>query len=1140
MNMNKAGLLLLFTVTLCFFNSAQKDTLFWFAAPEISSSMSDTPIKLRFLSYDQPVSITVDQPANGAFTPINLSLPANGLDSVDLSSFLTSVESPGGNVIGSNGLRITSTDLISAYYELSAGSNREIYTLKGNKGLGLEYYTPFQKFWANGSTTPASFSSIEIVAAENNTTVLITPRTAITGHAQDVTFSVILHSGETYSARDLNLSAASSLAGSIVSSNKPVAVTVHSGALSESGCLSTVGDQITSSVFTGKNFVVNKGTGDHDRIYILATQNGTSITINNSTMTTGLISWGETFEYPLTDDFNYIQTDKPVYMWHVSGYDCKLAGAQVPSLLCAGTYSTAFSRSSADSLGIFIYTRTGFEGQFQLNGNPSLIQASAFSPVPGTAGAFQVAKIFFNTADVPVGSYNIIENSGDVFGLGVITGDGSSASSYGYLSEFTSYPFVDAGPDNSICANTSISLSGLSGGGTVTGVWSTDGFGSFASPNTSLINEYIPSQLDTLISPIKLILTSTGPCPVQRDTIFLDVEPAPIVSASADQIVCANNSDVSLAGEVTGGSTTGIWSTLGAGTFAPSASDLSAVYSPSPSDITAGAVTLVLTSTNFGSCLAETDTMIVTFSPEPIVNAGADTLYTCENNPNISLAGSVSGGTTTGKWISLGTGFFTPDNLSLNANYQPSPQDISGGSVWIYLESTSNGSCTPVQDSLLIIFTPEPSVNAGPNQIVCENDAEVTLAATISGATTTGIWSGGSGTFNPDNTALNGTYTPTAAEIASGTVFLTLTTTNNNGCSAESAVLQINFTAKPFANFNYTEDCFGQPTVLTDFSLPGSGTLSSWEWDLGDMTTSSNQNVTTSYTSAGTYDIQLIVTNSFGCSDTTSNQVDVYPIPTADFTYSSSCPNNQIEVSFNDASVSADVINYWFYDFGGQGTNASANPTQLFLPNADYAITHIVGTVNGCYDTIVEILNVPALPNAGFGFTSSNGLNIGAEFEFVNNATNASTFVWDFGNNQGSTDENPSTIYYENGTYTVTQYVTGALGCMDSTSQVITINTITTEIEVLIPNAISPNGDLKNDYWNLDFLQLLYPNAHVEIYNEWGQQIFVSDGYKIPWDGTYNGELVPDGNYFYVLDLTGEGKDENIYRGTILVLKSRN
>ena len=140
--------------------------------------------------------------------------------------------------------------------------------------------------------------------------MLITPRTAITGHAQDVTFSVLLNEGETYSARDMNTTAASTLAGSIISSDKPVAVTLFNGALSESGCTSTVGDQITSETYAGKEFIVHSSTSGNDRVYILATQNGTNLTIDNSGTTSTLINWGETYELPLSDAINHISASK--------------------------------------------------------------------------------------------------------------------------------------------------------------------------------------------------------------------------------------------------------------------------------------------------------------------------------------------------------------------------------------------------------------------------------------------------------------------------------------------------------------------------------------------------------------------------------------------------------------------------------------------------------------------------------------------------------------------------------------------------------------------------------------------------------------------------------------------------------------
>ena len=1118
---------------------AQKDTIFWFAAPNVAASEGDSPIFLRFLTYDDAADITVSIPANGAFTPINLSIPANSVDSVDLSAFLADVESPAADVVADNGLKITSTELISTCYEVRTSGNKEYFSLKGGKALGDNFYTPFQKHWSVGASTPSSFSSIEIVATEDNTTVLITPRTNVPGHAQDLSFPVTLNEGQTYSVRDLDPAASTSLAGSIISANKPVAVTIYEGALSEAGCQNSIGDQITNADYAGTDFIIHKGTAATDRVYIMATQNGTSVDVINTTTTSSLISWGETMEVALSDTFNYITTNKPVYVWHVSSYGCDLSAAQVPNLFCAGTYETAFTRTSSDSLGLILYTRSGFENQFTLNGSPVLIPPGDFSDVPGTGGEFKVATIFYNTTDVPVNSYNLVANTGDIFGLGVLTGNDGSGSAYTYLSEFNSYPFVDAGADDTICANTSINLNGISGGGTVTGVWSTTGFGSFSSPNDQLINEYVASPLDSLITPINLILTSTGPCPVQKDTLVLSIDPAPIVSASADQVLCENNAVTALNGSVNGGASTGVWTTLGTGNFSPDANTLNADYVPSAADLSAGSVELVLTATNFGSCNAEDDTVQISFTPQPVVDAGGDTLYACENNPDTGLSGAVSGGTTTGKWITSGTGLFSPDNLTLNATYEPSPQDVNGGSVWLFLTSTSNGDCNPETDSLLLIFTSPPIVDAGTNSLVCQNDSVYTLSGSISGATTTGIWSGGTGTFSPNNTDLNATYTPSAAEISSGNVFLTLTSTNNNGCIAVNDVVQINYVEPPFANFNFTEECLYDENVFTDFSLPGYGNIDTWQWDFGDGATSTQQNDVHQYGSAGTYDVQLVVTSTVGCSDTVVNSVQSFDLPVADYSYTSDCPNNQIIVSFTDESVSADPLNYWFYDFGGQGSQAVENPTQLFQPNADYTITHIVGTVNGCYDTITGTLSSPPFPQAGFGYTSDNGLNIGAQFSFSSTATNADTYFWDLGNGNTSTEINPDNTYFQNGNYTVTQFVTGALGCTDSAFQVITINTVTTEIPQLIPNAISPNGDNKNDVWKLEFIQLLFPNARVEIFNEWGQRIFESDGYETPWDGTYSGELVPDGTYYYVIDLKGAGDETDIYKGTILVLKSR-
>ena len=1124
----------------CASATSQNDTTFWFAAPEVSASEGDNPIYLRFLSGSDPSTVTITQPANGGFAPIILNLGSNDADSVDLSPFLASIESPGADVVSNNGLKITATSAVTAFYELNASSNKEMFSLKGAKGLGTNFYTPFQKFWNNSVVTPATFSSIDVVASEDNTTVLITPRTTVVGHNSGITYSVVLMEGQTYSVRDVDVNASTSLSGTIVSSDKPISVTLFSGALDNAGCTSTMGDQITSTDYIGQDFIVHKGNAIGDRIYILATENATSINIENSTTTTTLINWSETYEYILTDNINYIHTSKPSYVWHASGNGCKLAGAQVPNLFCAGRNESSFTRSSSDSLSVLLYTRTGYENDFQLNGSNALVPSSAFSTVPGTGGEFQVALITYNTTDVPLNSYNNITNSGDIFGMALLNGSHTNGSKYAYISEFNSSPYVSAGLDDTICANTTLALNGAVVGGSVTGYWSGTGFGTFELDADSITNTYIPSDLDTIISPIELILTSTGPCPVQRDTIELVVAPSPIVNASADQTVCGNNATITLNGSVSGGASTGDWSSLGSGTFNPGISTLNAVYTPSPADTLAGSVTLILTATNYGNCNVVTDTMVVTITTAPTVDTGVDTTWVCGNNANVNLSGSVAGPTTSGKWTTSGSGLFIPDNLVLNTTYQPSASDINAGSITLYLESTNNGTCSVSMDSMIVMFTAIPIVEAGVNIVACINDPVVNLAGNVSGPTSTGGWIGGTGFYSIDSSDLNAVYTASTAEINAGTVTLTLESTNNLTCNAENDFVIIDFVSAPFANFGFTEVCLGESTNFTDFSLPGYGSITNWSWDFSDSNASSNQNNTHTYTGPGIYDVELIVTTNIGCRDTVVKPVNVYELPNAAFFYDINCSAGQITIDFTDSSYSAnDTINYWFYDFGGQGNAAAQHPTQLFVGSGNFIISQIVSTTHGCVDTIVEVINIPERPEAGFYYNTSNGQNIGAEFTFIDTSLNAINYYWTFGDNNTSTNQDPSNIYWSNGTYVVTQYVTGTLGCEDSTSVLITINTVTNEINTLIPNAISPNGDGKNDVWKLEFVSLLYPEARVEIYNRWGQQLFSSQGYSSPWDGTYNNELVPDGTYYYVIDLNDPNEPEP-FKGAILVLKSIN
>ena len=82
-------------------------------------------------------------------------------------------------------------------------------------------------------------------------------------------------------------------------------------------------------------------------------------------------------------------------------------------------------------------------------------------------------------------------------------------------------------------------------------------------------------------------------------------------------------------------------------------------------------------------------------------------------------------------------------------------------------------------------------------------------------------------------------------------------------------------------------------------------------------------------------------------------------------------------------------------------------------------------------------------------------------------------------------------------------------------------------------SSFTPNGDGINDVWIIENLEE-YPTCTVEIFNRWGNQVFSSVGYAVPWDGTYKGEALPFGVYYYIIQLHDDAEP---LQGTVTILK---
>ncbi len=1155
----------------CFvlFTEAQVDTVFWFSAPSVPPALSNSPIALNLSAYSQPATIYVRQPANAGGVNLTFTLAANSNTIVNLTASLAAVQSGAANTVSNKGLYISSTQKISAYYSVGSGNSTEMLTLKGQRALGTDFYTPFPTTLPTLTTgAVVGDVSFDVVATQTGvTTILITPRGNCVGHAQNVTFAKTLNFGETYSTRDAGTTSPSKLAGSIVSSDQQIAITISGSTGNSTVCPSFYSDQITNSSQLGTAYVVHNGNSTTNVAYIMAPQNSTSLTVTSGTVSNWLINTGETFSVDVTGaNLSFIQSDKPVYVFHVSGFGCKLGGAQVTPAYCAGSYTTAFTRLSSDSMFLDMYIRTGFQNGFTLTANaiPVPVPAASFSPVVGSSGNLVGARIFYTTAQIPVGANCILSNSLDVFGNALHNGSTLHGVGYGYTTEFgtSSFVYANSVPTATICSNTSFTLNGQVGGGPVAGVWSTNGFGTLSGgPNQLTNNVYTPNALDTSLVPVptptpwtggqvNMVLTSVGFCPNKSDTVKIRVLQGPIVNSGSDQIKCTNNPTIQLNGFIIGAASQGTWSAVApaSGTFANFAA-LTTTYYPSSLDTSQNLIKLVLTSINNGICAAEQKTITINFQKAPLVKAAAtSTLVRCSNNSTVNLNGYISNNIVSGIWSTNGTGVFVPSNISLTNNYLPSLLDISTGSVQLKLTTPPNALCKPVSDSVVVFFTQPSSVSAGIDLNSCKNNPIVALNAVITGTSSnTVLWSGGAGTFVPNNTSLSNTYIATSTETNVGFVILTVSTTANGICDGSTDQIQINFQDKPTANFITNTVCLNQATLFTDQSIntSGLGALNGWQWDFGDgQTSNSSSTVSSLYASAGTYTAQLVVKNTFGCYDTIRRPVTIYPLPQIKLGVTRSCAGSAQLICFWDSSSVAPPsgipLTGYYWDFGGgvqlQGFSISKDTCVNFDKEGKYSITHVVTSNNGCISTVIQTVNITPKPVASFTIINSATKSVGADVGFLDGSSNAVNWSWTFGNGQTSSNQNPSTSYSGNGFYVVTQTVHDQFGCPATYSLVVDINNIVTEIAELIPNIISPNNDGKNDYWRLDFIDVYYPKAEIEIFNRWGESIFRSTGYSNAWDGSYKGSPLPVGAYYYTLDLKDSSKP-GVIKGNITLLK---
>lgn len=732
-------------------------------------------------------------------------------------------------------------------------------------------------------------------------------------------------------------------------------------------------------------------------------------------------------------------------------------------------------------------------------------------------------------------------------------------------------PTTNAGADVDVCRTGTVFITL---GGAVTNAssfsWSTSGSGSWVN-GTTLTPDYYFSGADVSGANTTLYLTAFAVgCPSVTDSLLITYFTAPSAFAGIDDTVCASSPAVSLNGGATNQASV-IW-TNGGGTYNPDNISLTTLYNPTAAEILSGSLNLFFTAvaTN-AACPDNTDTMNIVFLTSPNSNAGADATI-CQGS-SFTLDGSGSTGTFsglqwsqvgggvigntittsvnptsttsyvlaldnvncfdydtvtisvenpptanfgndtsicvntnipltcscvnvfTGFWTTSGTGSFSPSPSTINATYIPSVGDQSAGSVQLIFTSTSAIACSNASDTFNVTINqlPDPSFTTGTPY--CESDtAENFIPVTPGGSFTgTGITDGTLGTFDPGT-------------AGAGTFPITYVITDANSCT-NSTVVNVVVNANPVVTLTTiaTSWCTSDSPITLSGTPPGGiFTLNSTILTGGifDPSTTSPgvDTITYFYMDANTcvgYDYQLISVSSGppppGTSNTAINYCQGSTINPLVVTSSGTV------IWYNDAALTIQI---------GTGTTLPL-PQNLSGVNVFY-VTQTVGSCTSQPTVITVTVIDGSVLNLGGPFLVCPDQSVQLN---VLGATG--TVIWTPGNTlSDSTILNPIATP----TFTTTYYVSTLISGCNVTDSV-TVNVDPACLENVY-NAFSPNGDGTNDTWIIEGA-FTNTNNRVMIFNRWGDKLIELNDYDnvtVVWDGTYKGNNLPAGTYFYIIE----------------------
>ena len=658
------------------------------------------------------------------------------------------------------------------------------------------------------------------------------------------------------------------------------------------------------------------------------------------------------------------------------------------------------------------------------------------------------------------------------------------------------------------------------GTGNYTYQWSTSTDGTTWSTIAGAIGkDYQPTALTT--NTYFRRTASGGNCPATSAPVLITVNPLPNGSITAPSGICSYETanvifsasagtapyTIQLVVTAPGGNSTTINQIVN--------SNSPASINVIPLNSAGGTYTVQLASiTDSKGCTRSVTAapLSIVVTAKPAITATATPQTICEKTPtNLTVNGATTYVWSPATGLSATTGNSITATPLVNTTYQ--------------VIGSTNGCHDTASVAVTVIALPARPLASTSVEYCLGAPATALSATALTGHTLT--W------YN--NSSLNGGYAtaPTPSTATAGTYTYYVTQTNSNGCVSQANVITVTVRPLPAVDFDLPAGvCMpnGTATFINRTTIPGNGTLS-YSWDFDDNTpAATTKDAVHVYAAANSYDVTLTATSAYGCSDSRTKSFSAFfDKPVADFeTARPELCQGQQSFFTDKSDPSGSTITKWWWNFGDGQVKSEKDPSHRYTRPDTFTVKLVVTTAIGCVsDTFRQDVVVHLQPriDAGPSFIVPEGTTV--QFKATANDTTTTRISWTppFGLSNPNT-LNPTLQVTENRVYTLVAVGDGNCTAMDTM-----MVRILKAIEV--PNAFSPNGDGINDRWEIPNLAD-YPGAKVEVFNRWGQQVFLSFGYNRPWDGSFLGKALPLATYYYVITLNNGFKPVT---GSVTIIK---